>query len=163
MKASIVIKIDATPEKLMEVASYLAGIGIQIEGASVPIAKAGPVNKEKARCKSEKEMAAYFAEQGLHVSDATYFWNKMLSSDWSIGGRPVRDWRAAVRTWKAGAFFPSQKGEWGSTNRAAKEQAAKEIARLREDFKYLSPGSGEDRLDQIRSRISMLCKQFGLS
>jgi len=65
--------------------------------------------KEKAKARDQREVVDYCLEQGLTEDDGGYFWDRMLVNDWKIAKQPVRDWKAAVRTWKRQGYFPSQK------------------------------------------------------
>jgi hypothetical protein len=168
MRASIVIHISATPDNLGDVLGSLARMGVEVEEPKFVRAKPAlaPPNKSKARFASEADMTAYFVELGLEASDATYFWNKMLSTDWRVAGRQVRDCKATIRTWKAGSFFPSQKGtpHFGGGAFIARDQAAREIIKLRDDLKFLGNAEeGGPTRAQIYARIDTLVKQFNLT
>lgn len=54
-------------------------------------------------------MKLFFASQELPVSDADWFFHKCEGNGWRNGGKPILDWRATVRSWKAGGYLPSQK------------------------------------------------------
>lgn len=72
---------------------------------------AAKVNLKKRARGSLVEMEGFAAEIGLPKSDGEYFFHKMIAQDWKINGREIKDWRAAVRQWKAGKYLPSQKTE----------------------------------------------------
>ena len=46
-----------------------------------------------------EEVAAYVKERGSGV-DAERFVDYYISKGWKVGGQPMKDWRAAVRTWE---------------------------------------------------------------
>lgn len=69
-------------------------------------------NKEKAS--SLDDVAVFFQELNLTLSDADWFWHKCEANGWTNGGKPIKDWRATVRSWKAGGYIPSQKNGSGS-------------------------------------------------
>jgi hypothetical protein len=71
----------------------------------------------KAKPGSQDELNAYFAEVGLTHSDADYAWNHWESKGWKNGRDTIKDWKAAVRSWKAAGYYPSQKD--GFTPKAA--------------------------------------------
>jgi hypothetical protein len=71
----------------------------------------------KAKPGSQDELNAYFAEVGLTQSDADYAWNHWESKGWKNGRDTIKDWKAAVRSWKAAGYWPSQKD--GFTPKAA--------------------------------------------
>jgi hypothetical protein len=64
--------------------------------------------KEKVKDKGEEnrrftpptrdDVAAYIAEKGYHV-DPDRWMAYYESNGWKVGRNPMRDWRAAVRTW----------------------------------------------------------------
>ena len=58
-------------------------------------------NKEGARFvkPSIDEVRAYCEERGNGI-DAETFWNHYQSKGWKVGNSPMKDWKAAVRTWE---------------------------------------------------------------
>jgi hypothetical protein len=57
----------------------------------------------KRFCKpTSGELASYMAELGFNTPEetATYFLDYYESKDWMIGKNRMKDWKAAVRTWK---------------------------------------------------------------
>ncbi len=46
---------------------------------------------------------------GISESDATAFFDSQESGGWTRAGKALKDWKAALRTWKANAWLPSQK------------------------------------------------------
>ena len=67
-----------------------------------------PEPKPKARGTIE-EFRAFFSSISLPDSDAEYAFHKWQGNGWVNGKNPIKDWKATVRQWKAGKFFPSQK------------------------------------------------------
>lgn len=65
-----------------------------------------PARKDRA---SREEVEAYVLEQGLTRNDAAYRFDGWESNGWTANGKAVKDWKASIRTWKAGGYFPSQK------------------------------------------------------
>jgi hypothetical protein len=63
----------------------------------------------RARPDSEEAVISYAGDLGLPESDGKYMWNHWLANGFTNGGKLVRDWKATMRTWQAGGFFPSQK------------------------------------------------------
>lgn len=59
----------------------------------------GSVEEVKEFCKSES----------LPESDAIWFFHKNEGNGWTNGGKPIKDWKATIRSWKAGQYLPSQK------------------------------------------------------
>lgn len=70
---------------------------------------AANVNPKKKARGSQSEMEAFAIEIELPASDGEYFFHKMQSTDWKVGGKPIKDWKATIRAWKAGGYLPSQK------------------------------------------------------
>jgi len=53
---------------------------------------------------------AFALELNLPRTDGRWFWLKHEETGWrKANGSPVLDWRATMRTWEAGGYFPSQK------------------------------------------------------
>ena len=46
---------------------------------------------------------------GLFPRDAEYFFSKCEGNGWTNGGKPIKDWKATLRAWKAQGYLPSQK------------------------------------------------------
>ena len=74
------------------------------------------VNEDKhtpPRSKSEKptidEVMAFAESLGLQASDGEATFYKWEGNGWKNGSNPVKDWKATIRSWKAGGFLPSQK------------------------------------------------------
>jgi len=69
-------------------------------------------DEEEQKKKSKgtlEEVSAFVVEVGLRPADAEYIFHKWNSNNWTNGGKPVKDWKAQVRSWKAAEYFPSQK------------------------------------------------------
>lgn len=64
--------------------------------------------KPKARGTIE-QFREFFQTIGLPDSDAEYAFHKWEGNGWVNGKNPIKDWKATVRQWKTGKFFPSQK------------------------------------------------------
>jgi hypothetical protein len=47
--------------------------------------------------------------EGIPLADADWFFWKCHANGWTNGGRPILDWKATIRSWWKGRFFPSQK------------------------------------------------------
>ncbi len=65
-------------------------------------------NKRKG---TQADVDRYCEELGLTCSDATHVFNKWEGNGWTNGGKPIRDWKATIRSWKAAGYLPSQKGQ----------------------------------------------------
>jgi hypothetical protein len=56
-----------------------------------------------------EELKAYCVEIGLTESDGEWKFDQFEANGWTNNGKPVRDYRAHIRTWKRSGYFPSQK------------------------------------------------------
>lgn len=64
---------------------------------------------DRSRPSNREEFDAYIREVGLYRNDAEWLWNKWEGNGWLNSQRPIKDWKATVRSWKEGEYFPSQK------------------------------------------------------
>lgn len=55
------------------------------------------------------ELQKFCRNNGLFPRDAEYLWNRWESNGWQNANKPIKDWRATVRAWKAQGYLPSQK------------------------------------------------------
>lgn len=62
--------------------------------------------RDKARAPFET-VSEFALSQGLTHNDAEYIFQGWESKGW----KNIKDWRATIRSWKAGGFFPSQKAQ----------------------------------------------------
>ncbi|HEX7531461.1 MAG TPA: hypothetical protein VF333_09975 [Pyrinomonadaceae bacterium] len=46
---------------------------------------------------------------GLPKKDGESCFHKWHANGWTNGGRPIRDWKATIRSWKSSGYMPSQK------------------------------------------------------
>jgi hypothetical protein len=56
-----------------------------------------------------EEVIEFAQSLGLPASDGEATFYKWEGNGWKNGSNPVKDWRATLRSWKAGGFLPSQK------------------------------------------------------
>ena len=64
------------------------------------LSAAFPKRKRKDRPESPEEVVEYCISRGNHI-DGRLFWDKMEARGWVFkDGRPVKDWRACIRTWE---------------------------------------------------------------
>lgn len=64
--------------------------------------------KDKAKGTLEA-VVAYCVSRGLPESDGQWFFDKAEGCGWKNGGKAIVDWRATVRSWITGNYFPSLK------------------------------------------------------
>lgn len=79
------------------------------------------VLKKKGKA-SYEEVKAFCSELSIPVSDGEWFWNKCEGNGWTNGGKPIRDWRATIRSWKAAGYLPSQKSHSTGVKSAAEPE-----------------------------------------
>lgn len=63
------------------------------------LSKESPKKAERFAKPTPEEVAAYAAERGHPSFDGGQFCDFYESKGWKVGSTPMRDWRAAVRTW----------------------------------------------------------------
>lgn len=68
---------------------------------------------EEGKPKKDKgtleEVTTFFASEDLLHSDAEWFFHKCQGSGWTNDGKPIKDWKATVRSWRAGGYLASQR------------------------------------------------------
>ena len=67
-------------------------------------------NKTRARfaAPTVEDVKAYCLERGNHI-DAQHFVDYYEANGWRVGKNPMKDWRAAVRSWESREEKPKQK------------------------------------------------------
>ena len=77
------------------------------------------------------EVAAYCSERGNGV-DPQQFIDFYTSKGWKVGNQPMKDWKAAVRTWERRDRKPSAKVPMNQTAQGISPESAKtEMERMR--------------------------------
>jgi hypothetical protein len=75
------------------------------------------VESARQRRGSKEEISSYCKEQGLTAQDSEWLWAKWQENDFTRDGKPIKDWRGTIRTWKlTGYIFPSHKNGNSNTN-----------------------------------------------
>lgn len=106
---------------------------------------------------TDEEVAAYVAEKGYHFNPAQFV-PHYQSKGWKVGNQPMKDWRAACRTWenswkeKHGERFYHEIQPIITTDNAASRKAqrdrglslATEIVARSENLLNLYNGGGTD-------------------
>lgn len=54
------------------------------------------------------ELLTFTASIALSKSDAEYFFEHWLANGFTNGGKPIKNWQATIRAWKAAGHCPSQ-------------------------------------------------------
>lgn len=102
------------------------GIKGLARGMHAPKDKEKDTDKDKDRPTTE-QVAAYCKERGNRV-DPEKWMAYYLSNGWKVGKNPMKDWKAAVRTWEKSEFNQPPKPESESwiekASREAQEKAA---------------------------------------
>lgn len=67
-----------------------------------------PQRPENGHC-TEKDLLDFFESISAPKSDAEWLFLHWQENDWTVNGKPVRDWKLKVKAWyKTGRIFPSQ-------------------------------------------------------
>lgn len=80
----------------------------------------------KARPLSAAECKEYATEIKLKPSDGEAFFEAKEQNGWMAGKVKVRDWKAAMRSWKLQGYHPSQKADASSRPQHRADKASKE-------------------------------------
>lgn len=79
------------------------------DGSPSPSPSSSPNNKKDKG--SLEQVESYFEELKLPKSDAVWFFNKCEGNGWTNGGKPIKDWKATIRSWQSAGYLPSQKAK----------------------------------------------------
>ena len=60
------------------------------------------------------ELEQFCRDSGLYPRDAEYLWNRWEGNGWQNANKPIKDWKATIRAWKAQQYLPSQKQQLAS-------------------------------------------------
>lgn len=63
----------------------------------------------KAKPKNSSEVEEYCQQLGLPTSDGQYMFDHWEGNGYTNGGKPVKDWKATIRSWKTARHLPSLK------------------------------------------------------
>jgi len=63
--------------------------------------------KKMGRPKDEPEVVEFC--KSIEIPDGVYFWEKWNGDGFQNKGKPMKDWEATIRSWKAAGYLPSQK------------------------------------------------------
>jgi uncharacterized protein YdaU (DUF1376 family) len=61
--------------------------------------------------------------EGIIEKDADWFYWKGRGNGWTNGGKPMKDWKATLRSWNRAGYLPSQKNIKTTTFQKPKERA----------------------------------------
>lgn len=87
-------------------------------------AKQNPNKTEAKRQQNALDKVREFARgEGISLADSDWFFYHCESNGWTNGGRPIRDWRATLRSWQRAGYLPSQKAAAAASKTASKSQA----------------------------------------
>ena len=104
--------------------------GLEFQGVENPVQlNKDRLNKEKRITDNKRfiaptleEVQAYCQERGNTV-DPERFIDYYSSNGWKVGKNPMKDWRAAVRTWEKNGYSQKQKETGYQTTMSADEKA----------------------------------------
>jgi hypothetical protein len=71
------------------------------------------------------ELRAFCKEIGLPETDGEATFWKWEGNGWTNGGKPIKDWKATIRSWKAAGHMPSQKPNGYSKAKPASTHATR--------------------------------------
>jgi len=75
------------------------------------------------------EILIFVKELGLPSSDAESCYWKWVGNGWTNDRKPVKDWKATIRSWRAAGYLPSQKAAGAARPVAGHTPAEKKIKR----------------------------------
>lgn len=127
---------------------YKAVVPSEVEGGPPPKEKhpARKASPTKVQRPTLDEVKAYCAERG-NIVDAQRFFDFYEANGWCQGrGKPIRDWRAAVRTWERGnntynTLTNGQRVDKESVLARRREELAREVHAI--DAEYCARRAGE--------------------
>lgn len=127
---------------------YKAVVPSEVEGGPPPKEKypARKASPTKVQRPTLDEVKAYCAERG-NIVDAQRFFDFYEANGWCQGrGKPIRDWRAAVRTWERGnntynTLTNGQRADKESVLARRREELAREVHAI--DAEYCARRAGE--------------------
>ena len=92
----------------------LNGVSHESEHKSDSPTKKQPKPKsDKARPESIEQVQEFCQSLDLPATDGEYMWHHWQSNGYSVGNRPIKDWRAVIRKWKSAGYMPSQNVKGG--------------------------------------------------
>lgn len=71
--------------------------------------KPKPKHLSMRKAESFQEISDFCDRKGIPVEDAKYCWTHWEANGWSNGGKPIKDWKMTILSWKHGGYLPSQK------------------------------------------------------
>ena len=87
--------------------------------------------EEREKKPSLEEVMSFSQEAGLNV-DVQYFYNYYEANGWYIGKRPIRDWKAAVRSWESNGMDRERPAPAGKKSYLDNFREAMELVSLEE-------------------------------
>ena len=87
--------------------------------------------EEREKKPSLEEVMSFSQEAGLNV-DVQYFYNYYEANGWYIGKRPMKDWKAAVRSWESNGMDRERPVRENELSDADRFRAAIELHRMKE-------------------------------
>lgn len=63
----------------------------------------------KQKRASLEDVCSFCTEIEIPTSDGEYMFHNWESNGWTKGGKPVKNWKSQIRSWKSANYLPSQK------------------------------------------------------
>jgi hypothetical protein len=135
------------------------------KGGSQTASKREAVPEYENENEGLEKVRGFSRGEGIPLDDADWFFWKCHANGWTNGGKPILDWKATIRSWWKGRFFPSQKQQrnlkgfdppkrrdapntvGGNSKRPSREPTEAEIAR--------SKAIANEHVERLRKQFKM--------
>lgn len=111
--------------------------------ASVSDREEDPKGEGKRKARSEEEVVEFCKSVGLRENDGHYFWNHWEGNGWINGAKPIRSWKATIRSWKDAGHCPSQKGVNNGRNQRNTTESRRNVGTANEGRSSQYAGVGK--------------------
>jgi hypothetical protein len=130
--------------------SYAIGKGKHDSAcAPSPLPSPSPLPKDKRFKKpSLEEVSEYCKERNKGV-DPQKWMNHYEANGWRVGKNPMKNWKAAVRTWEGNSFNTPQASEQSDMDKAEIRRHQDAIARAKENWEFIDDAEKERRNGNI--------------
>ena len=99
--------------------------GVRERASAPPARKDTETKAKKFIPPTEEQVTAYCAEKGYTI-DPVHFFSYYTSNGWRVGRSPMKDWKAAAKTWQQKENKQQQNATTSTSRRADEEDAAKQ-------------------------------------
>lgn len=107
---------------------------------------------DKARPQTSDDVLQFCRSLNLPDTDADYFWNHWQGNGFTNGGKPIKDWKATIRSWESAGHCPSQKEKRGKRDSTKDEDAYLAKKRARETAERAAYFKRAEELAQERAK-----------